>query len=89
MEYSGQIILYDYCNNPVSIKTYHNRWKRNFIISDWKNMYASSFYNCYYVISPNVDTKDVDLLNFKMKRPKYEEKSIYNTPKYSYKELFL
>jgi hypothetical protein len=74
MRHSGQIVLYDFDHNPVSIKVYESRWDRNLIICNWKKIYANAFYNCYYVISPSVKTDDIDLFNFKMKRHPFEEK---------------
>lgn len=79
MSHKGQIVLYNFDHNIVSIKSYESKWNRSVIIDNWKKKYVNAFYNCYYVISPSVDTDDIDLFNFKPKRHPFEEKSIYNT----------
>lgn len=92
MSTRGLIYLYDSDSNlPIAIKKYYDRPKRRAIIENWRKIYAGAFYRCYVIISPELkDDCDYDAMERKLdketpklkpisiKRPKSENKGIYN-----------
>lgn len=101
MPSKGLIYLYDSDTNlPISTRKYSDRVNRREIVNNWKKLYAGAFYRCYIIISPELtENYDYDAMekmldkvvpkkeNSKIKRPKTQNKSIYNTnPLYNYND---